>query len=80
MGNRQGNSLLANYGWLAMVRRDNGLNQYAWWGGSATNYDEAFAPAAPGRANGVLVQDGQISSSFNALKQPVFLWRPWAAA
>lgn len=62
-------------------REDNTLNQYAsWfdnnWGnpwGSDIRYDNDFY-GVPG--NGVLMQDGWVTGSYNALNQPVAMWSP----
>jgi RHS repeat-associated protein len=67
---------LASRGWLDFTRKDNGLNQYSgWWNYSVTNYDADLAGwGEPGHANGVLMQDGWITGSYNALNQPVSMW------
>ncbi len=75
LGNRKGTNVLANRGSVSVTRRDNGLNQYLNWGGGVANYDDQFSPESPGNANGVLVQDSYINSSFNALNQPVWVSR-----
>jgi len=70
---------LASRGWLDFTRKDNGLNQYSgWWNYSVTNYDADLGGVwgSPGHANGVLMQDGWITGSYNALNQPVSMWSP----
>ena len=44
--------------------------------GSAVNYDDDVGGdwGAPGHANGVLMQDGNITAGFNALNQPMGIW------
>ena len=64
---------------MNFVRKDNGLNQYrAWWPYSYTNYDDDIGGTwgAPGAANGVLMQDGNITAGFNALNQPMLIQGP----
>jgi hypothetical protein len=56
-------------GWLEFKRRNNGLNQYGEWY-SIIHHDDHFAED-PERANGVLMQEGWIGASFNALNQPI---------
>ena len=79
LGNRMGSSYVANRGSMNFVRKDNGLNQYrAWWPYSYTNYDDDIGGTwgAPGAANGVLMQDGNITAGFNALNQPMLIQGP----
>jgi RHS repeat-associated protein len=75
LGNRRGSNHLANRGWMTFTRKDNGLNQYrAWMPFSITNYDDDIAGwGAPEAANGVLMQDGNITAGFNALNQPTMI-------
>ena len=58
---------------ISFNRRDNGLNQYTGWTPSAIVYDDNFY-AVPG--NGVMMQEGYITASFNALNQPIAIWSP----
>lgn len=82
LGNRQGDQ---NYlagrnggsGPVRFTRRDNGLNQYIhWWpaGLDYLIYHDDNSPWAPWNAfpgNGVLMADGWLVASYNALNQPV---------
>jgi hypothetical protein len=68
LGNRAGGNFLANHGAMTFTRKDNGLNQYSgWWNFSGTNYDDDIGPpwGTPGYANGVLMQDGNVTASTN---------------
>jgi RHS repeat-associated protein len=79
LGNRQGSNYVASRGTMAFTRKDNGLNQYSgWWPYSVTNYDDDLGTpwGNPGLANGVLMQEGWITGSYNALNQPVGMWSP----
>jgi RHS repeat-associated protein len=73
LGNRKGNNIVGLRGWLNFSRRDNGLNQYSSWSPSAITYDDTFYGTA---GNGVLMQEGWITASYNALNQPVAIWSP----
>jgi RHS repeat-associated protein len=75
LGNRRGSNFIANRGPMTFEREDNALNQYkGWWPFSATNYDEDLAGwGAAHAANGVLMQDGNITAGFNALNQPMMI-------
>jgi RHS repeat-associated protein len=64
LGNRKAINQIASLGSVTINRRDTGLNQYFNWTQSAINYE----------SNGVLVQDGWISSAYNALNQPLWIW------
>ncbi|MDQ6938690.1 MAG: RHS repeat-associated core domain-containing protein, partial [Verrucomicrobiota bacterium] len=70
LGNRKGSNILANRGSVTVTRRDNGLNEYLNWGGGRADYDDFYTPGA----NGVMIQNGLISSDFNALNQPNWVW------
>ena len=70
LGNRKGTNILANRGSVTVTRKDNGLNQYLNWGGGRADYDDYYTPGA----NGVMIQNGLISSDFNALNQPNWVW------
>jgi RHS repeat-associated protein len=78
LGNRRGANFIANRGPMDFTRKDNGLNQYrAWWPFSFTNYDDDLAGwGAPAEANGVLMQDGNITAGYNALNQPMMINAP----
>ncbi len=71
LGNRKGNDWLANKpGWAPWTRRDNGLNQVQnWAGGGAANWDDLW-----NLGNGVLVQDGNFSTWYDALNRPIWYW------
>jgi RHS repeat-associated protein len=82
LGNRQGvnNNLAsrnAGLNAISFVRRDNGLNQYTHWWPAGLDYpiyhdDNSPFPgynSFPG--NGVLMTDGWLVASYNALNQPV---------
>jgi hypothetical protein len=82
LGNRQGgsNNLASrNNGSSAIsfLRRDNGLNQYThWWpaGSDYVIYHDDNSPWAPWTSfpgSGVLMADGWLVASYNALNQPV---------
>jgi RHS repeat-associated protein len=92
LGSRVDWNTVASRGAVNFSRRNNGLNQYAaWengypnhWGSGIFHDDNLPAPSpapsppwawvAPG--NGVTMQDGYITASFNALNQPVAMWSP----
>src|SRR5438270_788487 len=74
LGNRQGSNYDASRSqWLSYVRRDNGLNQYSSWTPSIIYHDDnspwSGYNSFPG--NGVLMADGWLVASYNALNQPV---------
>ncbi|MFN2622820.1 MAG: RHS repeat-associated core domain-containing protein, partial [Chthoniobacterales bacterium] len=74
LGNRHGMNYVQTHGWQEFSRKDNGLNQYRMWSPfSVTNYDDDIGGSwgTPGHANGVLMQDGNITAGYNALNQPV---------
>jgi RHS repeat-associated protein len=77
LGNRMGANYLATRGTVNFTREDNGLNQYRSWY-APTNYDDDMGElwGSPGHANGVLMQEGYITASFNALNQPMAIWSP----
>jgi len=69
---------------MHFLRQDNGLNQYFSWEnnypgndpqhwGTTTNYDNNISGwrDSLGHANGVLMQDGNITAGYNALNQPM---------
>jgi len=77
-----GNRRASNWqGWdsaINYLRKDTGLNQYRSWQpySPIINYDDDFGPpwGSPGAANGVVMQDGNITASYNALNQPRAIW------
>ncbi|MEN3369312.1 MAG: hypothetical protein V7609_1455, partial [Verrucomicrobiota bacterium] len=82
LGNRGQGNYVASRGPMDFTKKDNGLNQYrAWWPFSYTNYDDDIGGTwgAPGAANGVLMQDGNITAGFNALNQPMMIQGPTLA-
>src|SRR5205809_5664769 len=61
---------------MTFTRKDNRLNQYrGWWNFSVTNYDDDIEGtwSSPQHANGVLMQDGNVTAGFNALNQPTMI-------
>lgn len=86
LGNRKGNNHVANRGaWMNIARRDNGLNQYHSWEndhpaphpqhwGSGIYYDDNFNADWHYPGNGVMMAEGYIVASYNALNQPVAMW------
>ncbi len=71
LGNRYGANVLANAGAVDFTRRDNGLNQYLNWSLAATGsylHDDQFYGTS---GNGVLMQEGTITATCNALNPPV---------
>jgi RHS repeat-associated protein len=86
LGNRQGWNHVANRGnWMNIARRDNGLNQYSFWEndhplpdpqhwGSGMFYDDNFGSPWVPPGNGVMMAEGYITASYNALNQPVAVW------
>ena len=76
LGNRQGVNQLPGRGAVSFVRRDNGLNQYLNWSLCPTGqykHDDQWYGAA---GNGVLMQEGSITASYNALNQPIAIYAP----
>src|SRR5437763_2915 len=73
LGNRRSYNLIHSHGWTEVFRRDNGLNQYTGWSPNAVTYDDNYY-SAPG--NGVMMQEGWITASYNALNQPIAIWSP----
>jgi YD repeat-containing protein len=78
MGNRMGTHDLASRGSTNFARDNNGLNQYSSWTPSAVNQDDDMGGqwGSPGHANGVTMQEGWITASYNALNQPMAMWCP----
>jgi RHS repeat-associated protein len=78
LGNRMGTHNIASRGSTNFTRDNNGLNQYSSWTPSAINYDDDMGGdcGSPGHANGVTMQEGYITASFNALNQPTAMWSP----
>src|SRR2546423_13840827 len=65
LGNRSGWEYVSSRGWLNFSRKDNGLNEYrGWMPFSMTNYDDDIGGSwgTPQHANGVLMQDGNITA------------------
>jgi RHS repeat-associated protein len=84
LGNRWGSNHVANRGPVNFNRRNNGLNQYSDWTGSAVYYDDNFgSPPQPSPSppwippgNGVMMAQGYFTASYNALNQPMAVWTP----
>jgi RHS repeat-associated protein len=86
LGNRRASNYVASRGWMNFPMRDNKLNQYlAWVPYSAIYHDDNMPPPDPPPnppfqwvfpGNGVVMQDGYITASYNALNQPVAIWSP----
>jgi RHS repeat-associated protein len=75
LGNRGLSNYVAGRGLTSFVRRDNGLNQYSSWSPSVIYHDDNHPGwSAPG--NGVLMADGFVTASYNALNQPRAIWSP----
>jgi RHS repeat-associated protein len=75
LGNRMGGSnRVANRGPVNFTRRDNGLNQYVNWTPAAIRYDDNFGSPYVFPGNGVMMAEGWITASFNALNQPMAIW------
>jgi hypothetical protein len=81
LGNRFGSNQTVSYGMRDFTRQDNGLNQYKSWGPVdvpwLTSYDDDLGGGwgSAGHANGVLMQDGNVTAGYNALNQPMFIQR-----
>ena len=76
LGNRRGTNYVQTHGWQDFSRKNNGLNQYSMWSPfSLTRYDDDIGGdwGGPGRANGVLMQDGNITAGYNALNQAIMI-------
>ncbi len=79
LGNRMGSAnVIASWGSVAasFSREKNGLNQYVGWTKSPINQDDDMGREGPGHANGVTMQEGWITASYNALNQPNAIWCP----
>jgi RHS repeat-associated protein len=80
LGNRQGssNNVASRNSGLDQIsfgRRNNGLNQYSSWSPSIIYHDDNYPGwSAPG--NGVMMAEGWITASYNALNQPIAIWSP----
>jgi RHS repeat-associated protein len=59
--------------WTWYGRRNNGLNQYTDWTPSIMYYDDNFPQWGP-LGNGVMMADGWVTASYNALNQPIAIW------
>jgi RHS repeat-associated protein len=76
LGNRTGANRVASRGQVTFTRRDNGLNQYLNWTPSAIYHDDNFGSPYVSPGNGVMMAEGYITASFNALNQPMAIWSP----
>jgi RHS repeat-associated protein len=77
LGNRVGMNYLAGRGWMDFLRRDNKLNQYSSWTPSLIYYDDNYPGwGPPPKGNGVMMAEGWITASYNALNQPEAIWSP----
>jgi RHS repeat-associated protein len=92
LGSRVDWNDVASRGAVNFSRSNNGLNQYSAWEngnpnhwGSGIFYDDSIPAPSPSPSppwawvapgNGVTMQDGWITASFNALNQPVAMWSP----
>jgi RHS repeat-associated protein len=76
LGNRMGANRVASRGPVNFARRDNGLNQYLNWTPSAIYYDDNFGAPYVSPGNGVMMAEGWITASFNALNRPMAMWCP----
>jgi RHS repeat-associated protein len=75
LGNRMGANRVANRGaMLTFSRRNNGLNQYLNWTPAGIYYDDNFGSPYVPPGNGVMMAEGYITASFNALNQPMAIW------
>jgi RHS repeat-associated protein len=76
LGNRTGANRVASRGLVTFTRRDNGLNQYLNWTPSAIYHDDNLGSPYVYPGNGVMMAEGYITASFNALNQPMAIWSP----
>ena len=77
LGNRMGGlNRVATRGLVNFTRRNNGLNQYLDWTPSAIYYDDNYGGSWIPPGNGVMMAEGWITASFNALNQPMAMWSP----
>ena len=79
LGNRYDWEYISSRGWMNFTRKDNGLNQYrTWLNNIGTSYDDDIGGTwgAPQAANGVLMQEGNITAGYNALNQPTMMQGP----
>ncbi len=74
LGNRVNWNFLANRGWTSFGRRDNRLNQYVSWAPVSNIYYDDNYPGLSSPGNGVVMADGYITASYNALNQPTAIW------
>lgn len=84
LGNRRGtDNRVASRGSGAVTfsRRNNGLNQYLSWTPSAIFHDDNYPAPSPNPwvppGNGVMMAEGYITASFNAINQPMAIWSPF---
>jgi RHS repeat-associated protein len=79
LGNRRGwNYVASRAQWMIFTRKNNGLNQYHTWGPNPVNYDDDIGGTwgQPHLANGVVMQDGNVTAGFNSLNQLVLVQGP----
>src|ERR1044072_783190 len=75
LGNRMGANGVASRGAvLTFNRRNNGLNQYLNWTPAGIYYDDNFGSPYVWPGNGVMMAEGYITASYNALNQPMAIW------
>jgi RHS repeat-associated protein len=80
LGNRVGPNWVANRAQtMNFVVQDSKLNQYGFWNPySIIRYDNNIPEwGGPDHANGVLMQDGNITAGFNSLNQPIAAMSHW---
>jgi RHS repeat-associated protein len=75
LGNRTRNNFVASRGPTSFYRRDNGSNQYSSWTPSVIYHDDNYPGWGP-TGNGVMMAEGSITASYNALNQPIAIWSP----
>jgi RHS repeat-associated protein len=75
LGNRTQNNYVASRGLTSFFRRDNGLNQYSSWSPSVIYHDDNYPGWGPA-GSGVMMAEGWITASYNALNQPIAIWSP----
>lgn len=73
LGNRFGQNQTVSHGTVSFNRRDNGLNQYSSWSPSVIYHDDNYPGRGPA-GNGVVMAEGWVTASYNALNQPVAIW------
>jgi hypothetical protein len=68
------NNETMSYGVVNFSVGGNGLNQYGSWSPSVIYHDDNYPGMGPG-GNGVTMADGYVTASYNALNQPVVVWK-----